>query len=44
MKKVLSDLDFYLPFRQRAPSLKNARWEIYADINQFPGDDEAGFF
>lgn len=44
MKKVLSDLDFYLPFRQHAPSLKNARREISADVDQFPGEDGAGFF
>jgi len=44
MKKVLSDLDFYLPFRQHAPSLRNARHTIYADVDQFPGDDGVGFF
>jgi hypothetical protein len=44
MKKVLTDLDFYLPFRQHAPSLKNARSEIYADIDSFPGEDGAGLF
>jgi hypothetical protein len=44
MKKVLSDLDFYLPFRQHAPSLRNARHKIYAEVDQFPGDDGAGFF
>jgi hypothetical protein len=43
MKKVLSDLDFYLPFRQHAPSLTNARHQIYADID-FPGEDGAGIF
>jgi hypothetical protein len=31
MEKVKSDLDFVLPFRQHAPSLANARCEIYAD-------------
>lgn len=40
----MSDLDFYLPFRRHAPSLANARREIYADIDQFPGEDGAGFF
>ena len=44
IKKVLSDLDFFLPFRQHAPSLANARREIYADITRFPGEDGAGFF
>lgn len=44
MKKVLSDLDLLLPFRQHAPSLKNARLEIYADVDQFPGEDGADFF
>jgi hypothetical protein len=44
MKTVLSDLDFFLPFRQHAPSLANARREIYADVNRFPGKDGAGFF
>ena len=43
-RKVLSDLDFYLPFRQHAPSLRNARQNIYTDINQFPGENGAGFF
>jgi hypothetical protein len=44
MKKVLSDLDFFLPFRQHAPSLRNARHEIYSDVDQFPGEDGAGLF
>ena len=44
MKKVLSELDFYLPFHQYAPSFANARCEIYADTDQFPGEDRAGFF
>jgi hypothetical protein len=44
IKKVSSDLDFYLPFRQHAPSLANARQKIYADVDQFPGEDGAGFF
>ena len=44
MKKVLSDLDLFLPFCQHAPSLANARLKIYADIDQFPGEDGAGFF
>ena len=44
MKKVLSELDFFLPFCQHAPSLANARREIYADADRFPGEDGAGFF
>jgi len=44
MKKVLSELDFFLPFHQHAPSLANARREIYADIGQFPGEDGVGLF
>jgi hypothetical protein len=42
--KVFPDLDFFCPFRQHAPSLANARQEIYADIDQFPGENGAGFF
>lgn len=41
--KVLTDLDFYLPFRQHAPSLINARRHIY-NVDWFPGEDGAGFF
>jgi hypothetical protein len=44
MTKVFSELDLFLPFRQHAPSLANARREIYADIDRFPGEDGAGFF
>jgi hypothetical protein len=44
MKKVFSELDTFLPFRQHAPSLANARREIYADVNQFPVEDGVGFF
>jgi hypothetical protein len=44
MKKVLSELDLFLPFRQHAPSLANARHKIYADADQFPGEDGAGLF
>ena len=43
MTKILPELDLFLPFRQHAPSLANARREIYADI-AFPGEDGAGFF
>jgi len=44
MTKILPELDLFLPFRQHAPSLANARREIYADIARFPGEDGAGFF
>ena len=44
MKKVLSNLDFFLPFCQHGPSLANARGQIYANIDQFPGEDGAGLF
>ena len=44
MKKVLSELDLFLPFHQHALSLANARCEIYIDISQFPGEDRARFF
>ena len=42
--KVLTNLDFYLPFRQHAPSLKNARHEIYADLNSQDCKDGVAFF
>ena len=42
--KVCSNLDSYLPFRQHAPSLANARRVIYADVNQLASDDGVGFF
>ena len=44
INKVLSDLDFFSPFRQYAPSLANARQKIYANVDQFPGENGAGFF
>jgi hypothetical protein len=44
ISKVLSNLDFYLPFRQHAPSLANARKEIYADLDQLSREDGVGFF
>ena len=40
--KVTSDFDFFIPFRQHAPSLKNARREIYANLGHC--DDGIGFF
>jgi hypothetical protein len=42
--KVTSDFDFFIPFRQHAPSLKNARREIYADLSRLACDDGVGFF
>lgn len=44
INKVISNLDFYSPFRQHAPSLTNARREIYADVNRLASDNGVGFF
>ena len=44
MKKVKSSLDYYLPFRQHASSLINARREIYADVDQLASPSGVGFF
>lgn len=44
IERVCSDLDYYLPFRQYAPSLANARRIIYTDIDRFSSDDGVGFF
>ena len=44
MKKVKSDLDYFLPFRQHAPSLANARHEIYADIDRLTSPTGIGLF
>ena len=44
LKKVKSDLDYYLPFRQHAPSLANARREIYADVNRLASPTGVGLF
>lgn len=44
IKKVTSDLDFFIPFRQHAPSLKNARREIYANLGHLARDDGIGLF
>src|SRR6266446_4854702 len=43
-KKVYTDLDFFLPFRQHAPALANARREIYANIDRLASDNGIGFF
>lgn len=42
MEKVKSDLDFFLPFRQHAPSLANARKEIFANVDRLASP--TGFF
>ena len=42
--KVISNLDYYLPFRRHAPSLKNARQVIYADEERLSSKDGIGFF
>jgi hypothetical protein len=42
--KVCSKLDYYLPFRQRAPSLARARQVIYADVDRLASDNGVGFF
>jgi hypothetical protein len=44
IKKVRSNLDFYLPFRQHAPSLANARQQIYSDLERLERGDGVGFF
>jgi hypothetical protein len=44
LTKVSRNLDFYLPFRQHAPSLANARRVIYADVDRLTNDDGVGFF
>ncbi len=44
MDKVISDFDFFIPFRQHAPSLQNARREIYANLSRLACDDGIGFF
>ena len=40
----MSDLDHFLPFRQHAPSLANARRHIYAELDGLSSDDGVGFF
>jgi len=42
--KISSDLDFFLPFRQHAPSLANARREIYADLDRLTSSTGVGLF
>lgn len=44
LAKVFNNLDYYLPFRQHAPSLSNARQQIYADIDRLAHDNGVGFF
>ena len=42
--RVTSNLDFYLPFRQHAPSLSNARREIYTNVSRLTSHTGVGFF
>lgn len=42
--KVSSDKDFFLPFRQHAPCLANARRVIYANVDRLMSKDGVGFF
>jgi len=44
MTKISSDLDFFLPFRRHAPSLANARREIYADLDRLTSSTGVGLF
>ena len=44
INKVNTDLDFFLPFRQHAPSLANARREIYANGVRLAQSNGIGFF
>ena len=44
MKKIKSDLDYLLPFRQYAPSLANAWCEIYTDIDRLASPTGVGLF
>jgi len=43
INKVNSNFNYYLPFCQHAPSLKNARQKIYSNIDHFTSDG-IGFF
>lgn len=42
--KVLTNFDFFLPFRQHAPSLTNARRVIYSKLHCFSQNDGIAFF
>ena len=44
ISKVQGNLDFWLPFRQHAPSLANGRREIYAKVERFASHDGVAFF
>ena len=44
ISKIISDLDYYMPFRQHAPSMMNARRAIYNDLGRLACDDGVGFF
>jgi hypothetical protein len=43
-EKVQSDFDYFLPFRQHAPSLANARREIYGNVDRLKTPTGVGFF
>jgi len=42
--KISSDLDFFLPFCQHAPSLANTRCEIYADLDRLTSSTSVRLF
>jgi hypothetical protein len=42
--KVLTDFDFFLPFRRHAPSLANAQRVIYSKLDYFTRNDGIAFF
>lgn len=44
IRKVLTDFDFFLPFRRHAPSLANAQHVIYSKLDYFAQDDGIAFF
>jgi len=44
MNKVNDNHDFFLPFRQHAPSLANARRNIYSDTDRLAHNNGIGFF
>jgi hypothetical protein len=44
INKIISDFDYFMPFRQHAPSLINARNAIYTDLSRLASNDGVGFF
>jgi hypothetical protein len=44
ISKVQGNHDFWLPFRQHAPSLANGRREIYSKVERFASNDGVAFF